>query len=84
MRCAEAPVRCETISRPALSQVPRYVRVVSSTLSCKVLHYRPSDHRLFDSESRFRDWVGTPPIALKALTCAPVQSASPSDQRASA
>jgi hypothetical protein len=42
MRCAEAPVRCETISRPALSQHPRYVRVVSSTLSCKVLHYRPS------------------------------------------
>jgi hypothetical protein len=27
---------------------------------------------------------GTPPIVFKALTCAPIQSASPSDQRASA
>jgi hypothetical protein len=30
--------------RPALSQVPTYVRVVSSTLNRKVLHYRLSDH----------------------------------------
>jgi len=27
---------------------------------------------------------GTPPIVRKALTCNPIQSASPSDQRASA
>src|SRR5581483_5960797 len=28
--------------------------------------------------------LGTPPIMLKALTCAPIRSAGPSDQRASA